>query len=507
MVSNAYGLRQRFGFLVSILLAIILFFLPRPAELSPQAWHVLILAITMALLWITEAIPIPVTSLIPLVFFPFLNIQPFTKVAPSYANSNIFLFMGGFFIAAAMQKWELHKRVALYLIYIIGTSRRLIILGFMVASAFLSMWISNTATVMMMYPIGIAVILQLVPNGAKGDNNKEFQTAMMLAIAYAASIGGIATLVGTPPNIVFTGSLSQLFPQAPEVSFVDWFLFGMLLLVCFLPISWFVLTRVVFKISSEKGAANRAVIADELKRLGPMSGPEKSVGIIFICTALAWITRKNLTIGGLKIVGWGNLLGVGAFVNDATVAMASAFLLFVIPAHFRSGRFLLDWGTAVKIPWGILILFGGGIALAGGFRESGLAAWFGAQLSLFSALPIWLMILVVATLLTFLTEVTSNTATTTLFMPILASTAVVIGVHPFLLMVPATISASCAFMLPVATPPNAIIFGSGYVSIPEMARAGIILNIIGILLVTLITWFFLMPILGIEGSGLPAWAH
>ncbi len=506
-----FSTRQKIGYLIALPLFVLLLALPAPEGLAVGGWRVFAAAALMAVLWMTECIPIPVTALLPLVLFPFFGVNKFADVAASYANSNIFLFMGGFFIALTMQKWGLHRRIALRLIWLIGSSPRRIILGFMVATAFLSMWISNTATTVMMYPIGLAIILHLMEETSQGGEHAErkktdFRTALMLGIAYAASIGGITTLVGTPPNLVFVSAVSQLYPEAPEISFLDWFMVGLILLFLFLPICWFVLTRVAFKISAKKTPGGRALIREEIAKLGRMQREEKIVAVVFAVTALAWITRKDLTLGETTIQGWVSLIGVSGFIHDATVAMLAALVLFMTPSSFREGKFLLDWETAVKIPWGILLLFGGGIALAEGFKSSGLAVWIGGQLSLFGAVPLIVMILMICLTLTFMTELTSNLATTTLFMPILASTAIAIDVHPFLLMIPATISASCAFMLPVATPPNAIIFASGYVTIPQMARTGIILNLIGILLVTLITYFVVVPLFGV-GSGPPVWAQ
>ncbi|MFQ5630715.1 MAG: SLC13 family permease, partial [bacterium] len=492
--ANEYSLRQKIGFFLTLPVFILFILLPAPAGLSQEGWRVFASAAVMAILWITECIPIPATALLPLILFPFFGVNAIANVAVNYANSNIFLFMGGFFIAMAMQKWGLHRRIALYLIYLIGSSPKRIVLGFMVATAFLSMWISNTATTMMMYPIGLAIILHLMER--RGDKREKtdhtilyFRTALMLGIAYAASIGGIATLVGTPPNIVFVSAVTRLYPQAPEISFVSWLVAGLILVVLFLPICWLILTNIVFKVSKRALPGGKKVIRDEIDKLGPMQPAEKMVAIVFAFTAFAWITRRDLSIGDFTFHGWSSLLGVSQYVNDATVAIFAAFILFILPHHLQKGEFVLDWESAAKIPWGILILFGGGIALADGFKISGLAGWIGQQLSLFGAVPLIVMIVLTCATLTFMTELTSNVATTTLFMPILASTATAIHAHPFLLMIPATISASCAFMLPVATPPNAIIFASGYVTVPQMAKAGILLNCIGIVIVTLLTYF------------------
>lgn len=508
---NEYSTRQKVGLFAGFPLFVIMIFLPPPSGLSAPGWFVLASALLMAILWISECIPIPVTALLPLLLFPFFKVSPFGAVASNYANSNIFLFMGGFFIAMAMQRWGLHRRIALYLIYFIGSSPRRIVLGFMIATAFLSMWISNTATTMMMYPIGLAIILHLADHSAEGDALSEmgvanFRTALMLAIAYAASIGGIATLVGTPPNIVFVSAVSRLYPEAPEISFVSWMVVGLILVVIFLPICWLLLTSFIFKVSSQTLAGGREVLREEIDKLGPMQSSEKSVAVVFVLTALAWISRRDLTIGSVTLHGWASTLGVGEYINDATVAILASLVLFILPHKIQTGEFVLDWESALKIPWGILLLFGGGIALADGFKVSGLAQWFGEQLTLLGTVPLIVMILLTCGTLTFMTELTSNVATTTLFMPILASAAVAIGAHPFLLMIPATISASCAFMLPVATPPNAIIFASGYVSVPQMARAGIYLNLIGMVIVTLLTYFIIVPLMGITTS-LPLWAQ
>ena len=510
--TESYSKRQLIGFVIALPLFISLLLIDAPEGLAVEGWRVFAVAVLMAILWMTESIPIPVTALLPLILFPFLGVTAFGNVAASYANSNVFLFMGGFFIAISMQKWGLHRRIALYLIWAIGSSPRRIILGFMVATASLSMWISNTATTMLLYPIGLAVILQLVES-REGDESgsyksiSNFRTALMLGIAYAASIGGISTLVGTPPNIVFVSAFSKLYPEAPEISFFTWFVAGFLLLLLFLPICWIVLTRITFKISNKSSPGGRQVIREELNKLGPMLIQEKLVAVVFSATALAWITRKDVTIGSTTLQGWSSMLDASDFLHDGTVAMLAAIILFCIPVNLKKGKFLLDWESAVKIPWGILILFGGGIALAGGFKSSGLAEWFGSQLSLLGGVPVPIMISITCTTMTFMTELTSNIATTSLFMPILASTAAGIGMHPLLLMIPATISASCAFMLPVATPPNAIIFASGYVSISQMAKTGILLNLIGIVLVTLLTYFVVVPLFEISTTSLPAWVH
>ena len=503
-------IRNKIGFWFGFPLFFLMLVLPFSESLSVEAQRTLSVAVLMAWWWITEAIPIPATALIPIVAFPLLKIMPVQNVAASYGDSNIYLFMGGFLLAITMQRWELHRRIALHIIKIIGVGPQRIVLGFMLATAILSMWISNTATTMMMYPIGLAIILHTnemlkqEQTTTKKDNN--FETVLMLSIAYAASIGGIGTLIGTPPNIVFAAALKSLFPKAPEIGFFQWMTVGLPLVILFIPVTWLFLTKVILPVKMKSIPGGKEVIFSQLKELGPMKKAERYTLIVFLLTALGWIFRKNIVLGFFTIPGWSNLLGLQDYVNDATVAVFSAVLLFLIPVNFKEKQFLLNWDWAVRIPWGILILFGGGIALAAGFKASGLAAWIGNNLSSFATVPFILMIFITSFILTFLTEVTSNTATSTIFMPILAATAIAMGINPLLLMVPAAISASCAFMLPVATPPNAIIFGSGSVSIPQMAKAGVGLNFIGIFLVTAITYLIAIPAFGIVIESLPVWA-
>jgi len=507
-----FSLRQRIGLLGSIPIFLLFLYFPISVTLEPIAQRALAIAILMAWLWITEALPIPATSLIPIVAFPIFKIMDGKQVLVSYGDSNIFLFMGGFFLAMAMQKWELHRRIALHIIRTIGLGPKKIILGFMIATAFLSMWISNTASTMMMYPIGLAIILQMTTlsnkNNEKSDmDTSSFQTALMLGIAYAASIGGIGTKIGTPPNIVFAAAVKSIFPEAPEIGFLQWMMIGFPLVIIFIPITWIFLIKIALPIRIHSLPGSKQVIQQQLDKLGPMKKGESYVLIIFVVTAMAWIFRKDIDLGAFVIPGWSNLFGIESFVNDATIAILSALLLFTIPINFKQGKFLLDWNWAIKIPWGILLLFGGGIALAAGFKTTGLAAWIGSNLELFKSVPLLVMVLITCFMLTFLTEVTSNTATSTIFMPILAATALAMGIHPFLLMVPATISASCAFMLPVATPPNAIIFGSGCITIPQMAKVGLGLNIIGMFIVTTIIYLIAIPAFGIVLGVLPDWVR
>jgi sodium-dependent dicarboxylate transporter 2/3/5 len=468
---------------------------------------VLALAVLMAWWWITEAIPVPATALLPLVLLPLLRVQPMGQVAACYADSNIFLFMGGFFLAVTMERWGLHRRLALQVIRLIGSNPRTLVLGFMVATGALSMWISNTATTLMMYPLALALILHLEQTGVAEHSHARLKTALMLGVAYAASIGGIGTLVGTPPNVIFAAQMARLFPNAPPFGFLDWMKVGLPFVLVFLPLTWLLLTRVLLPLGKAGVVEGREVVREELARLGPPSRGEWLAGMVFVLTALAWVTRSDLDFGGVRLPGWATLLGIGAQVNDATVAMMAAVLLFVLPVDLRCRQFLLDWQTARGIPWGVLLLFGGGIALAGAFESSGLASWVGHKLSLFRSLPPVVFVMVVCLVITFLTEVTSNTAIATIFTPVLGATAVAVGINPLLLMIPGAISASCAFMLPVATPPNAIVFASGHVSIPQMARAGVLLNFLGVIVVTLVVYLVAVPAFGIKMGMLPTWAR
>jgi sodium-dependent dicarboxylate transporter 2/3/5 len=486
-----------------------LFFLmlavPAPGGVSPEGQRMAAVTVLMALWWVGEAVPLAVTSLMPLVLFPLLGILPSMEVAPNYTNHLVFLFMGGFMIALAMEKWDFHKRIALVIIRSIGTSPPRIILGFMVATAFLSMWISNTATTMMMLPVAIAVVRQIASQASiKGEQTgatrhkveRHFGLALMLGLAYSASIGGVGTLIGTAPNIVFAGIYKNHFPDQPEITFMQWMVVALPIVIIFLPIVWIYLCRGVSRVSVRDIEVHddaKEIIDEEIKALGPMHRAEKFVAVIFLMTALLWIFRQPITLGSIKIPGWSSLFPWGGQIHDATVAMFMGLVLMLVPLSYPRGMkcngkieyFALDWKTVQeKLPWGILLLFGGGFALAAGFRSTGLDAWIGQQLSGIQALPLWMVIIVLCLGITFLTEFTSNTATATMILPVIAGASVLADFHPLMLMVPVTISASFAFMMPVATPPNAIVFGSGWVTVPQMTRAGFILNILGAALIT-----------------------
>ncbi|MCH7623926.1 MAG: anion permease [Nitrospinae bacterium] len=487
------------------LLFLVILLLPRPEGLSEAGQSMGAIAALMATWWITEATHIAVTALLPLVLMPLLGVMPSAKVAPNFANHIIFLFLGGFMIALAMEKWNLHKRIALWIISMIGVDLERIVLGFMVATAFLSMWISNTATTMMMLPVGMAVVRQIADeaslNGVRNEESRKsiqesLGLVLMLGLAYSASIGGVGTLIGTPPNIVFAGFYKSLYPENPEITFFQWMVMAVPIVCIFLPLVWVYLCRFVSPIplkQIEFGKNEPEVIQNELKALGRMNQAEKIIAVVFVSTACLWIFRKPINIGALAIPGWSGLFDRPELLHDATVAMAMGLLLMLLPVNFGKGVelkgkrefFILDWGTVQKkVPWGILLLFGGGFALAAGFGKTGLDKWIGEQLTGVASLPLFGVILIVCLAITFLTELTSNTATATMILPIIGATAVAASYHPLMLMIPATLSASFAFMLPVATPPNAIVYGSGWVTIPKMSRAGVVLNFIGAILVT-----------------------
>lgn len=509
------GLRPVIGLYLGPLLFITFLVLPVPGDLGPQAMRMAAVAALMAVWWITEAIPIPATALLPLPLFPLLGILSARETPLSYADRMIYLFFGGFLIAIAMQKVGLHRRIALYIIRAIGGSPSRLVLGFMVASAFLSLWISNTATTMMMLPIGMAVVIQMAETeGADTGRAKVFREnfglTLMLAIAYSASIGGVGTLVGTPPNIVMAGNVKKLFPEAPELNFLQWMLLGLPFVIIFIPIVWQILIRrgsqiPVRRLSALNPKSGKEYIEAQLRGLGPVRRGEKIVLTVFCLTALGWIFRRPINLGFYTT--WG-LTDWFELIDDSTVAMIMGCLLFLLPGEKgEDKRFLMDWKTARDgMPWGILILFGGGFALASGMEATGLALWLGQRLEWLQNMPVWVMIFCTCMMLTFLTEITSNTATTTMLIPVLAAAAVAMGTHPYLLMIPATISASCAFMLPVATPPNAIVFGSGWVRIPQMARIGLWLNLIGAVLITVLVYTIGLLVFNIDPAIIPDWA-
>ena len=461
----------------------ILFFF-HPEGLSKEANAVLASTVWVAIWWTMEVVPIAVTAMLPIVLFPLSGALDLSSTTAAYGHKYIFLYIGGFILAIAIEKWNLHKRIALHIINIIGTSVSRIILGFMCATAFLSMWISNTATAVMMLPIGMAIVSQLKDNPLTEENETViFGKALMLAIAYSASIGGIATLIGTPPNIILAGILEKTYNI--EITFVQWMSFGLPISLLLLFICWQYLTRLAFKFKQKEFPGGRREIKILIKELGKIAFEEKLVLAVFILTAIAWMSRSYLL---QKII---------PSIDDTIIVMIAAFILFLLPAKpGRKQKRIITWEQAVKLPWGVLLLFGGGLALAQGFAASGLAEWIGIQLISVKGISLLILLIFLIAAVNFLTEITSNLATTSMLLPIIVPLAVAIDVHPFTLMVGVTIAASCAFMLPVATPPNAVVFGSGYLRIPDMLKTGVWMNLISIVLLTIFVYYLLPVIWG-----------
>ncbi|MQA35354.1 SLC13 family permease [Modestobacter roseus] len=494
--------RQWAGRIGGPVAALVVYFLLRQSDdLSTAGRTTAAIGVLLAVWWMTEALPLPATALVPIVAFPLLGVLPVGEATAPYADPNIFLFMGGFMIALAMQKWELHRRIALLTVRAVGTEPNRLIGGFMVATAFLSMWVSNTATTVLMLPIGLSVLLLVLDRVGAGDEDaaaadqarggttavteaikdkdtRNFAVALMLGIAYAASIGSLATLIGTPPNLILAAFVRQNYDIV--LGFGEWMLLGLPLAVVFLGLAWLVLTKVAFRSGLREIPGGRQVIQSELDQLGKMSRGEWTVLAVFVVTALLWVFRQPLT-------GWEALTDVLPFVaelSDPAIAIAAAIALFLIPVKAREGVSVLDWHTAQQLPWGVLLLFGGGLSLAAAVQESGLDEYIGGQVGAVGALPAIVLVSITAGVVLLLTEVTSNTATAAAFLPVLGGVALGLDLLPLVLLVPAALAATCAFMLPVATPPNAIVFGSGYVTIGQMLRAGVVLNVIGIVLIT-----------------------
>ena len=450
---------------------------PVPEGVSPDAWKVLGVTLWMAFWWLTEALPIAVTALMPLIIFPVLGIFDFKTLAVSYAHPLIFLFMGGFIIAKAIEAWNLHRRIALLIVRAFGTRPDYLIAGFMLATAILSMWVSNTATTVMMLPIAISIIGVL--------NEKEepqiaanTATALLLAIAYSASIGGVGTLVGSPPNALLAAFVQEQF--GIELGFAKWMTIGLPVVFIMLPLSWLLLTRVTCPVARRSIPGADEIIKQETEALGPMSIEEKRVLAVFVLTALCWIFRPLISVA-FPYMG----------LTDSGIALIGALSLFIIPTGKGNGGSLMTWPRAVSLPWGILLLFGGGLSLAGAIANSGLAGTIGGGLTGLGNFPAIVLVAVVTAMIVFLTEITSNTATTAIFLPIVATVAVSAGIAPLELIVPVALAASCAFMMPVATPPNAIVFASERLTVAQMARAGFLLNIIAISVIIFVTWALL----------------
>ncbi|MDZ7642878.1 MAG: DASS family sodium-coupled anion symporter [Woeseiaceae bacterium] len=466
---------QKVGLGLGPLLALAMLLVGPAGELSQPAWHTAAMGVLMAIWWATEAVPIAVTALLPLVLFPLLGIADIQVTAAPYANKVIYLFLGGFMVALAMQRWNLHRRIALTVLQYAGGNGRSLVGGFMLASALLSMWVMNTSTTMMLLPIAVSIItvIHTTVGSLDARARDDFQYALLLGVAYAATIGGMATLVGTAPNAMMAAFVLETY--GTSIDFARWMLVGLPLSMLLLPLAWLALTRWVFRVDFRTSDEGRAELRRMMTEMGPVSVPEKRVGIVFVLLALTWIFRPLLV----------KLPGLSA-LDDSGIAMAGAISLFLIPSGDRGDPLLIRWRHIEQLPWSILLLFGGGLSLAGAVSNTGLAAWLGGALNAFGMLPIALLVMLVAAMIIFLTELTSNIATTATFLPVVGAIAIEAGIDPIVLTVPVTLAASCAFMLPVATPPNAIVFGSGMLTIPKMARAGLALNMIGIVLVSLV---------------------
>jgi solute carrier family 13 (sodium-dependent dicarboxylate transporter), member 2/3/5 len=456
---------------VCVAVAALLLLVPVTPEFTPAVRFTASIGLLMALLWLTEAIPMGMTALLPLVAFPLAGVATMEKIAAPYANSAVFLFMGGFLVSATFERWGLHRRMAYFALGKVGTEPRRLVFAVILVTAFLSMWISNTATTLMMTPIAVAVVAGL---------GKEARTAeaTLLGVAYAASLGGLGTPIGTPTNLIFLGAARELFPNAPTVTFAQWMMFGAAYLAVMVPACWLV---VVVTARVPKG---EAIPLEQLglEKPGLMSRAEKTALALCVATALLWMFRADIALGGVVIPGWASLFPAAKSINDATVAVAMALLAFALPANKQQR--LLGWEEFRRIPWDVLILFGGGFALADALEASGFSKWAGARLSFVGDWPPVLMIVTVCVVVTLLSEVASNVATATAMMPIAAALATSIGVHPYFLMIPAVLAASSGFMLPVATAPNTIVFATGLIRVKAMARSGLLLDLIAAVVIT-----------------------
>jgi sodium-dependent dicarboxylate transporter 2/3/5 len=503
----------RVGLVLGPLLALLLLLAPDLPLDGPQRRVAAITALT-ATWWITLALPVGATSLLPAMLFPLAGVLSAGSVAPLYMGDLVMLFIGAFVIALGLERWGVHRRIALWTIARVGTSRRRLVLGFMCAAAFLSLWINNTATTLLMLPIAVAVLERV---DGPGQGRSPFGLALLLGVAYSASLGGVGTPVGTTPNQVFLGQFEQRFqhPDTPALSFGIWLLAWGPFVLLYLPLGWLLLTRVLHRVPAA-GTAGAEVIRAERRAQGPMSRAQWTMAAVFVVTALLWVTRADLELGALRVPGWARLFygersaewyaDNKKYVSDATVATGMAIACFLIPVDRARRVFLMDWRTASRLPWDVLLLLGSGFCIAEAFKATGLDAALGRVLSpMFVGHSSWVVVGATALFMSFLTEFTSNTATTAVLLPVIAAAGVEAGLDPLLVMVPATIAASCAFMMPVATPPNAVVFGSRRVAVADMARAGLVMNFAVVLLLVLVFQLWVRRVWAI-GDGLPVWA-
>lgn len=488
----AYGLRQWSGWVLGPGALLLTLLTEAPPGLDPAGWHTAGVALLMATWWICESIPIPATALLPLVLFPALHLGDIRETAAPFANPIIFLFLGGFLLALAMQRWQLHRRVALSLIGLMGARPARIVGGFLLASALVSMWVSNTATALMMLPIALSVV-QLLPAGpAAGPAAKDFGKALLLAVAYGATTGGMATLIGTPPNALLAAYVEKVYGFS--LGFGQWMLLGVPVMLVTLPVVYLVLTRVSCRLGAAEVPGLATLIREEKARLGPFSRGELGVTLVFVLTASGWILQPWLA----RLV---------PLVTDTTIAMTGGLLLFLLPVDARRGRFLMDWAATKHLPWDVLLLFGGGLSLAGNIERHGLSRYLGSLCGGLESWPMLATLCLVCFGILMLTELTSNTATAATFLPIAAALALSLGQNPLLFLIPTALAANCSYMMPVGTPPNAIVFASGHLTLPQMARAGLLLNlalvpiIVGLVLL-LGPWVF-----GLQLDAVPGWAQ
>ena len=467
---------RRFNIILGPSLFFIFYFLIHPFDgMNSQSHAIFCSVLWIATWWITEAIPIPVTSLLPLVLFPLTGGLDLKLTASSYGDKIIYFYMAGFFLAIAMEKWNLHKRIALNIINVVRYNKKSMVLGFMIATAFLSMWLSNTSTSIMMLPIGIAIISQV--SFKKNILNSNFGKVLMLGIAYSASIGGFATIYGTPPNLILLSNIEEYFNLS--IDFFSWFIMAFPLSCILLFICWYYLVNFSFDLSSLSNVSKKT-ISSKLKELGKIKYEEKAVLLIFIVFILGLLSKQFISEFIPQI-------------DDTIIAISIAIFLFLIKSSDGENN-LIEWSDGVKLPWGIILLFGGGLSIATAMKSSGLALWIGELAYNIDSLDLILIVLIIVVIVNFLTEITSNLATVSMLLPILASISISLGIHPYIIMVSATIAASCAFMLPVATPPNAVVFGSGYLKMTDMVKTGLVMNVISIVIVSLYV-YFMLPIL------------
>lgn len=495
MISKKY-----IGLICGVAAFFIILALPVPEGMSVQAKSAAAVVVLMSIWWITEAIPVFATAFLPVALYPMLEILPAHETAINYGHNYVLMMLGGFFLGKAIEVQNLHKRIALVIINIFGVSRKQIILSMMIATAFLSMWIANVTAAVMMFPIAMSIVSKEEDDLHTGKST--FATALMLGIAYAATLGGLGTLIGTPTNLILIGILENLFPDAPPITFFTWLKIGLPVLLVLLPIFYYYLVK-YFRVEGNL-SNDSTIIKNELEALGKITPGERRVIYVCFVAIFGWVFREDLVLGNLVIPGWSTLLGLGEYVHDSTVAMIASLLLFILPADKE--KRLIDWKLASQVPWGVVMIVGGGYAIAKGFESTGLADWLGQQLAFVSSYPFLVVLVLVIGFVIIFTEFNSNTATANILLPILASMAVAASMNPLLLMIPATIASSIGFMMPAGTGPNTVIFGSDRVTVSDMVKCGIWLNLISLVILTILLYFVIMPWLNFEPT-LPSWAQ